>query len=261
MMFKLNTFHFVFMSPWPLFVSFSSFNFFLSIIIWMNYGNFIFLIMAMFNIMFCSYVWWRDVDRESSFLGSHSLKVKYGLKFGMILFIVSEVMFFFSFFWSFIHGSSSSDVTMGASWPPEQVFPFDPMSVPLVNTIVLLSSGASVTWSHHSILKNKMMVSSISLFFTIMLGVFFTILQYLEYLGSPFSISDSDMGSTFFMATGFHGIHVIIGSTFLMIEFIKNVFYVNTNSQIVGFECSAWYWHFVDVIWLFLYSLIYWWGS
>jgi len=113
------------------------------------------------------------------------------------------------------------------------------MRVPLVNTIVLLSSGASVTWSHHSILKNKIIVSSISLFFTIMLGIFFTILQYLEYLGSPFSISDRDIGSTFFIATGFHGIHVIIGSTFLIIESIKNVFYVNTNSQIVGFECSA----------------------
>jgi cytochrome c oxidase subunit 3 len=135
------------------------------------------------------------------------------------------------------------------------------MGVPLVNTIVLLSSGASVTWCHHSIINGFLKESKFSLFLTIFLGIFFTFLQGIEYIRSSFRLVDGVVGSTFFISTGFHGFHVLVGSTFLLIVYIKTSIMLNTNSQNVGFECSAWYWHFVDVVWLFLYSLVYWWGG
>jgi len=256
---KGNIFHLVQIRPWPLFISITTLNLFISFILWFNFSGFLFLFISILVVCLYSFVWWRDVERESTWGGFHSLIVKIGLKIGIVIFIVSEILFFSSFFWSFIHRSSSADRVTGCSWPPNQIIPFDPLSVPLVNTIVLLSSGASITWRHHLILKNKYNLACISLFVTIFLGVFFTFLQCLEYFGAPFSLCDRVLGSTFFIATGFHGLHVIVGSSFLFIVLIKHYVYSNSVSQIVGFECSAWYWHFVDVVWLFLYTLVYWW--
>lgn len=257
---KFRIFHLVQVRPWPIFSSFCFFNFMVSLILWMSGFGILGLLFSSLSLVVVSFLWWRDVERESVFLGSHSFAVKDGLKLGMVIFIASEVLFFVSFFWSFIHRARVVDISFGMMWPPFNVNTFDPVGVPLLNTVILLSSGATVTWSHHLMLSRRLMISSFSLFLTIFLGAVFSFFQFFEYGRSLFSISDRVLGSTFFMSTGFHGLHVLIGSTFLLVSFFKLVSLVSTGVQNVGFECAAWYWHFVDVVWLFLYVLVYWWG-
>jgi len=212
----------------------------------------------MVGVMF---VWWQDVIRESTFQGHHSLIVKQGIKYGMLLFILSEVLFFFSFFWAFFHSSLAPAVELGVVWPPQGVSALNPFSVPLLNTAVLLSSGATVTWAHHAIVCGAKKEAQLGLFLTLLLGIVFTSLQAIEYYEAPFALSDSVYGSTFFVATGFHGLHVLIGTTFLFVCFFRLLSNQFTRRQHVGFEAASWYWHFVDVVWLFLYLCIYWWGS
>jgi cytochrome c oxidase subunit 3 len=174
---------------------------------------------------------------------------------------VSEVLFFFRFFWAFFHRRLSPTIEIGIQWPPIGISPFNPFQVPLLNTIILLSSGFTVTWAHHAIIENNFSQAWQRLTLTVILGVYFTILQGIEYWEARFSISDSVYGSTFFLATGFHGIHVIIGTTFLAVCLIRlNIKHFSINHHF-GFEAAAWYWHFVDVVWLFLFITIYWWGS
>lgn len=205
--------------------------------------------------------WWRDVIRESTFQGLHTRKVIKGIKLGIILFILSEVIFFLSFFWAFFHRRLSPAVEIGITWPPQGIKPFNPIRIPILNTTILLASGISITWAHRSIINNNISQGIKRIFMTIILGIYFSILQAIEYYEAPFSISDSVYGSSFFMATGFHGIHVIIGTTFIAIINIRLIKIHYSSNHHVGFECSAWYWHFVDVVWLFLYLSIYWWGS
>nr|YP_010990674.1 cytochrome c oxidase subunit III [Pitambara triremiprocta]WOW99118.1 cytochrome c oxidase subunit III [Pitambara triremiprocta] len=258
---KNHPFHLVTKSPWPILTSANIMSMLLGIIMWTSKKELNLMITSMMLTMTCSIVWWRDVMRESTFQGNHTISVKKGIKLGMILFIVSEMMFFVSFFWSFFHASLSPSIEIGMQWPPKSIKTFNPMEVPLLNTIILLSSGVSITWSHKSILMNKFKQSKNSLFVTIILGVYFTILQKWEYSQSQFSISDSVYGSTFFMATGFHGIHVIIGTTFILVCLMRTMKLHFTYKNHLGFEAAAWYWHFVDVIWLFLYISMYWWGK
>jgi len=175
--------------------------------------------------------------------------------------IVSEVLFFVSFFWAFFHRRISPTIELGQNWPSLSIITFNPMRIPLINTILLLSSGVTVTWSHHEILKKDFSKATLSLIITITLGAIFTMLQGFEYLEAPFCISDSSFGSVFFITTGFHGLHVIIGSVFLIVSLVRFIKILNSKTHIVGFECAAWYWHFVDVVWLFLYSILYWWGA
>ena len=205
--------------------------------------------------------WWRDVVREATFQGRHTAIVEKGLRYGMILFITSEVCFFFAFFWAFFHRSLAPSVEIGVTWPPTGISPLNPFLVPLLNTAVLLSSGVTITWAHHRILAGNRTESIQALFLTILLGVYFTALQAWEYLDAPFTIADRVYGSTFFVATGFHGLHVIIGTTFLLVCFLRLVNFHFSAHHHFGFEAAAWYWHFVDVVWLFLYVCIYWWGS
>ncbi len=204
------------------------------------------------------YLWWRDVSRESTYQGFHNIFVQHGLKIGIIFFILSEVLFFRGFFWTFFHRSLSPISEIGLNWPPFNIFPLNPFQIPLLNTCILLSSGIRVTWSHHALINNYKS-SKLSLFITIVLGVYFTFLQWFEYNDASFCINDSIFGSIFFVATGFHGTHVLIGSLFLLFSFIR--MYYNHFSQYhhLGFEIAIWYWHFVDVVWLFLFSIIYWW--
>jgi cytochrome c oxidase subunit 3 len=204
--------------------------------------------------------WWRDVSRERSYQGLHTSIVELGLRWGIILFIVSEVFFFLSFFWAFFHRSLSPRVEIGGVWPPLGIQPFNPFSVPLLNTIILLSSGVRVTWSHHRIILNEHQKIIKSLLITVILGLYFTCLQGIEYLEASFRIADSIYGSTFFIATGFHGIHVIIGTIFLLICYLRALVGLFNQDHHMGFEAASWYWHFVDVVWLFLYVSIYWWG-
>jgi cytochrome c oxidase subunit 3 len=216
---------------------------------------------GLFMILFMMFVWWRDIIREATFEGQHTSQVKSGLRIGMLLFILSEVMFFFAFFWAFFHSSFNPSPLIGGVWPPVFLQVLNPWKIPLLNTILLLSSGASVTLSHHAIVLGSKNTALYALFVTILLAVVFTSLQGFEYITSPFTISDSVYGSVFFIATGFHGFHVFIGTLFLFICLIR--LYLNhfTREHHFGFEAAAWYWHFVDVVWLFLFVTIYWWGS
>nr|YP_002970714.1 cytochrome c oxidase subunit III [Enithares tibialis]ACJ69537.1 cytochrome c oxidase subunit III [Enithares tibialis] len=256
-----HPFHLVDASPWPLTGSIGAMTMVSGLIMWFHQSSMKLLIMGTMIILLTMVQWWRDITREGTFQGKHTIVVTNGLKWGMILFIVSEVFFFISFFWAFFHSSLSPTIEIGAMWPPAGIKTFNPMQIPLLNTMILLCSGITVTWAHHSMMNSNHQQTSQSLFFTIILGIYFTILQGVEYYESSFTISDSIYGSTFFMATGFHGLHVIIGTTFLSVCFMRHMMFHFSSKHHFGFEAAAWYWHFVDVVWLFLYISIYWWGS
>nr|YP_009348101.1 cytochrome c oxidase subunit 3 [Nothoaspis amazoniensis]APW83514.1 cytochrome c oxidase subunit 3 [Nothoaspis amazoniensis] len=256
---KFQPFHIVDKSPWPITGSIAAFTFMTGMIDLMHFNNLKILFIATIITFMTMIQWWRDICREASFQGNHTSIVLKSMKWGMSLFIISEIFFFISFFWAFFHSSLSPNIEIGIQWPPMAILPFNPFSIPLLNTTILLSSGISITWSHHSILMSNLNEAKNSLSSTILLGMLFTALQAWEYYQAPFSISDSIYGSTFFMATGFHGLHVIIGSTFLLISLIRLILMHFSNSHHFGFEAAAWYWHFVDVVWLFLYTFVYWW--
>nr|QBG38551.1 cytochrome c oxidase subunit III [Acropyga arnoldi] len=254
-----HPFHLVSSSPWPIIISLSIFNNLISMIMWFHKFNYLIMISFPCTLM-CTYQWWRDIIRESTFQGWHTFLVYRGLQMGMILFIISEIFFFSSFFWAYFHSSLAPSMEIGQLWPPLGIECFNPYDIPLMNTIILISSGMTVTWTHHSILNKNFNESNKSLLMTILLGFYFTCLQIIEYKESPFSIADSIYGSTFFVATGFHGIHVIIGTMFLLICLWRMKLLHFSKMHHFGFEAAAWYWHFVDVIWLFLYISIYWWS-
>jgi len=255
--------HLVSVSPWPLLTSFTTLALVTSLTLFMHgykYSVFFFFV-SLISVLLCMGIWWRDVIRESTFEGNHSTKVQLGLKLGMILFIISEIMFFFAFFWAFFHSSISPAIEIAMNWPPLGIETLNPFAIPLLNTVILLSSGAAVTWSHHAILEGSFYDSTVSLAFTIVLAMIFTACQYFEYIESSFTISDSVYGSSFFMATGFHGFHVFVGTCFLFVCLLRLVFDHFTSQHHLGFEAAAWYWHFVDVVWLGLFITVYWWGG
>nr|YP_010276195.1 cytochrome c oxidase subunit III [Aphaenogaster japonica]UHY39317.1 cytochrome c oxidase subunit 3 [Aphaenogaster japonica] len=254
-----HPFHLVSVSPWPIIISISLFNNFLAVISWFHNFNYL-LILTFPGTIICMYQWWRDVIREATYQGCHTFKVFTGMRLGMILFIISEILFFFSFFWAYFHSSLAPNMEIGQLWPPQDIKPFNPFDIPLMNTIILISSGLTITWSHHSMLNKNFYESKKSLLITIFLGIYFTLLQIVEYIESPFTIADSIYGSTFFIATGFHGLHVIIGTLFLSFTLLRMYYQHFSSNHHFGFEAAAWYWHFVDVVWLFLYISIYWWS-
>nr|QHW07565.1 cytochrome c oxidase subunit III [Apoderus jekelii] len=258
---KNHSYHLVDPSPWPLLGAFSALSIMIGLIKWFHMYETNLLYFSMMMLIIIVYHWWRDIIRESTFQGNHTLKVTTGLRWGMILFITSEILFFVSFFWGFFHNSLSPSIEMGMTWPPKGISPFNPMSIPLLNTLILLTSGISITWAHHSIMENNYNQAFHGLLMTVLLGVYFTILQGFEYHEAPFNISDSAYGSSFYMATGFHGLHVMIGTMFLLINLMRLYFNHMSSNHHFGFEAAAWYWHFVDVVWLFLYMSMYWWGS
>nr|YP_010267099.1 cytochrome c oxidase subunit III [Arcte coerula]UIF93619.1 cytochrome c oxidase subunit 3 [Arcte coerula]UNP54898.1 cytochrome c oxidase subunit 3 [Arcte coerula] len=256
-----HPFHLVDYSPWPLTGAIGVMVLVTGMVKWFHNFNMNLLILGYLIVLLTMYQWWRDICREGTLQGKHTILVTKGLRWGMILFIISEVFFFISFFWAFFHSSLAPNIEIGAIWPPTDITPFNPFQIPLLNTIILISSGISVTWAHHAIMENNNSQMTQGLFITIILGIYFTILQAYEYLEAPFTIADSIYGSTFFMATGFHGLHVIIGTLFLLICLIRHLKNHFSSNHHFGFEAAAWYWHFVDVVWLFLYISIYWWGN
>nr|AGN52995.1 cytochrome c oxidase subunit III [Samia cynthia cynthia] len=256
-----HPYHLVDYSPWPLTGAIGVMTLVTGLVKWFHNFNMNLLIIGYIITLLTMYQWWRDVSREGTYQGKHTILVTKGLRWGMILFIVSEIFFFLSFFWAFFHSSLSPNIEIGSMWPPLSITPFNPFHIPLLNTIILISSGVTVTWTHHALMENNYSQTTQSLFITIILGIYFTILQAYEYLEAPFTIADSIYGSTFFMATGFHGLHVIIGTLFLLICFLRHNSNHFSSNHHFGFEAAAWYWHFVDVVWLFLYISIYWWGN
>jgi heme/copper-type cytochrome/quinol oxidase subunit 3 len=258
-----HPFHLVDPSPWPLLTSTAAFSVTTAAVMYMQgmNGSGSFLAFSLFFLVTSMFIWWRDVIREGSFEGQHTSIVQLGLRFGMILFIASEVMFFFAFFWAFFWASLSPTPEIGSVWPPQAIEVLNAWEVPFLNTLILLSSGASVTWAHHAIVVGNRREAILALIITVSLAIVFTGLQVFEYSNAPFSISDSVYGSTFYMATGFHGFHVVIGTLFLSVCLVRLIFYHFTKQHHFGFEAAAWYWHFVDVVWLFLFISIYWWGG
>ena len=258
-----HPFHLVDVSPWPLMTSISLFSLTLSFVMYFHYfnnGSFHFILSL---IILCFYLsrWFSDIIAESTYEGYHTIKVQKGVGMGMGLFIISEIMFFFSFFWAFFHGTLVPSTNIGWAWPPSQIVSLDPWSLPLLNTIILVSSGVSITLSHNAILNGERAKMTNGLIITILYGTIFTGIQYYEYCTAPFSINDSVSGTIFFLLTGFHGFHVLVGSIFLLICLFRHYNYHFSTNHHMGFECAIWYWHFVDVIWLYLFVAIYIWGA
>lgn len=248
-------------SLWPLLLSLSLFS---------TLGNTVLYFSKEISLNLCLFsgfltfsvilLWWKDVLRESH-LGMHTHKLEISLRCGIALFILSEVFFFLRFFWAYFDASLAPRVELGMNWPPMGITPLSIYRVPLLNTLILLTRGISVTWAHHSLIGNRFIRSFWGLFITIILGIYFLYLQRLEYFEAPFSIRDGIYGRTFFITTGFHGFHVFVGTSFLFYVFISLILGNLTSTHHFSFEAAAWYWHFVDVVWLGLYLSIYWWGS
>jgi len=254
-------FHLVEYRPWPLTSSIGALTLAIGIARWFHGHGTICLIVSSIIIIISIIQWWRDVIRERTFLGHHTSYVTTGLRWGIILFITSEVLFFFAFFWAFFHSRLSPTPELGCCWPPTGIHPLNPFRVPLLNTAVLLASGVTVTWAHHRLLETRRANTIQALILTVSLGIYFTFLQAGEYAEASFRIADRVYGSTFFVATGFHGAHVLIGSRFLLVCLFRTWNHHFSNNHHFGFEAAAWYWHFVDVVWICLYLCIYWWRA
>jgi len=264
---KINTFkhpfHLVDPSPWPLVGSFAALAMTSGGVAYMhNYsGGGYLLATGKILILLTMYIWWRDIVREGTFEGQHTQRVQTGLRMGMILFIVSEIMFFFAFFWAFFASSLAPTHDIGGVWPPEGIETFNPWQVPFLNTVILLTSGATITWAHHAIVAGSRRDALLGLYATIVFAALFTAIQGYEYCNAGFAMSDGIYGSCFYMATGFHGFHVFVGTCAIVVQTIRLYVHHFTKEHHFGFEAAAWYWHFVDVVWLFLFCAIYWWGG
>jgi cytochrome c oxidase subunit 3 len=259
-----HPYHLVDPSPWPLIGAGLAGTMFGGAVMYMHgvmigpiQGAWI-MVAGFLGVIAIMAVWWRDVIREAVHEGHHTPVVQIGLRYGMALFIASEVMFFAAFFWAFF---TSALFPVGGVWPPKGIHPFNPWEIPFLNTLILLASGTTVTWAHHALLENdrKGLIRGLGL--TVILGICFTSLQAWEYSHAAFGFKEGIYPSTFFMATGFHGFHVIIGTCFLAVNFFRARAGHFKPDHHFGFEAAAWYWHFVDVVWLFLFICIYWWGS
>ncbi|HUH85653.1 MAG TPA: cytochrome c oxidase subunit 3 [Stellaceae bacterium] len=256
-----HPYHLVDPSPWPIVGAIAAGMITSGGVIYMHGGGWVLLVLGAIGVLGVMAVWWRDVIREAVYEGHHTKVVQLGLRYGMALFIASEVMFFAAFFWAYFSAALFPTEAIGGVWPPKGLRPFDPFDVPFLNTLVLLLSGSTVTWAHHALLEGDRKNLIRGLAITVALGITFTSLQAYEYSHAAFGFTQGIYPSTFFMATGFHGFHVIIGTCFLCVclgRAIKGHFKPDHH---FGFEAAAWYWHFVDVVWLFLFTCVYWWGS
>jgi len=300
-MFTKHFYHIVMPSIWPVLTSFYIFCLIVAFVTYLwDFNTLPYLLLYCFLcfvfFLLCLTGWFRDIIVESVFCGHHTKQVQKGLTLGFILFLVSEVMFFFGFFWAYFHSALSPSIFIGAQWPPVFIEPFNPWKIPLLNTVILLTSGASVTYSH-SWVSSMILYEYIGkanyrtyndwlifytpraqfqafrkrlpirkgalegLLITIFLGVFFTCVQLFEYCNAPFSINDSVYGSCFYLITGFHGFHVLVGTTFLFVQYHRFIRHHFTSKHYLGYLFSVWYWHFVDIVWLFVFAFLYIWGS
>ena len=261
--FQAHPFHLVSPSPWPFFTCVSLLTLTTTGVSTMhNYNNAkIILILGFFSVILSMSLWFRDVISEGTYLGNHTLAVQRGLNMGVALFIVSEGLFFLAIFWAFFHSALSPTIELGATWPPMGIDSINPFELPLLNTIILLSSGVTVTYAHHSLIQGNRSGALMGLVYTVILAIIFTSLQGIEYTVSSFTISDGTYASCFYFGTGFHGLHVIIGTAFIAVGLWRLLAYQITENHHLGLESGILYWHFVDVVWLFLYISVYYWGS
>ena len=261
---KSHQYHILPPSIWPLIGSFAALAMAAGGIMWMHDvagGGYVFFA-GLIAVLFVMFSWWADVIREAH-SGDHTPIVQLHLRYGMILFIASEVMFFVAWFWAYFNAAlfPSPVESIGGTWPPKGMEVLDPFGYPLLNTLILLCSGTTVTWAHHSLIHGDRDGLIKGLWATIGLGLVFTGVQAYEYAHAPFGFADNIYTSAFFMATGFHGFHVIVGTIFLIVCLVRAYKGHFRPEQHFGFEAAAWYWHFVDVVWLFLFVAIYVWGG
>jgi cytochrome c oxidase subunit 3 len=263
-----HDYHLVNPSPWPAVGAISALALALGFISFLHGGSLLWTIPGFIGVFYTFWVWWKDVIHEAH-TGHHTPVVQLHLRYGMILFIASEVMFFVAWFWAFFDASLNPDdpvqvarsLFTGGIWPPEGTEVFDPWHLPLLNTLILLTSGTTVTWAHHALIHNDRRGLIWGLVLTIALGATFTAVQVYEYANAAFSFGGGIYGTTFFMATGFHGFHVLVGTIFLLVCLFRAMRGHFTPQQHFGFQAAAWYWHFVDVVWIFLFFFIYVWGG
>lgn len=257
--------HIVTYSPWPFFVSIILFTIPLSLVGFFKGITFslFFFYFSFFLLIYVIFLWFNDIIIESSGEGYHTDSVQVSFNYSMLLFIFSEVMFFAGFFFSFFWLGFAPSIELNLTWPPNdlQNLIFNPFEIPLLNTIILLTSGATITISHLFIKEGKFFEAILFISLTLFLAFLFLLIQLFEYFTAPFDISDGAYASVFYICTGFHGFHVIVGAIFIAFMLYRVFLHNFSQMHHFGFEASAWYWHFVDVVWLFLYVLIYYWGS
>jgi cytochrome c oxidase subunit 3 len=265
---KPHPYHLVRPSIWPLASSFAAGLLAVGAVLYMHEVEFMGvpvgfkgIIAGFLAVITCMFFWWKDIVDESVIEKVHNAITEIGLRYGMMLFIASEIMFFVAFFWAFFDMSLFPREAIGFVWPPENIHVIDAFSLPFLMTVILLLSGCSVTWAHHAILEgdNDSFVKALK--WTVILGVIFLGFQVYEYTHVTFGFTEGVYASTFYMATGFHGFHVFIGTVFLYICYLRGKKGHFTKDKHFGFEAAAWYWHFVDVVWLFLFVAIYVWGG
>jgi cytochrome c oxidase subunit 3 len=260
-----HPYHLVDPSPWPFIGAFSALLFAVGMVSWMHAwtGWPVILGLGVLSILYTMFGWWRDVIKESR-RGDHNETVNFGLRLGMALFITSEVLFFFAFFWAFFWGALYPPHLVPQAWPPAGIHPIPAFDIPFLNTLILLLSGTTVTWAHHCVREGDNRTAAQALWLTVLLGAIFTSFQVYEYFHAVhegLTIKSGIFGSTFYMATGFHGFHVFVGTMFLLVCAFRAAALQFAPEKHVGLEAAAWYWHFVDVVWLFLFVSIYWWGG
>lgn len=255
----LFSFHLLSLSNWPIIRGVLLFFFVIGTLSTFSAWSLTTPLFSLFRLILLIFFWWRDVTRESTLSGYHTSKVIEGIKIGFILFIYSEIMFFIRLFWGFFRFSLVPDCNIGFTWPPINIPLIDVLGVPLINTLVLLLSGTTLTISHLAIKTSSNRGIKMFIVLTIILGILFTYMQIIEYKHILFSMSNSCFGSIFYTLTGFHGLHVLLGTTFLLVVFLRIIYKHLLFRHHIGFELSAWYWHFVDVVWLIVYIFIYCW--
>ena len=257
---KNHDYHILQPSIWPLLSAGSAFILLFGAVLFFHQYSPVIMIVGLLAIMYCMYGWWSEVISESK-VGDHTPVVQIGLRYAVIMFIASEVMFFAAWFWTFFKHALYPMEASGGTWPPTGIETFDPWHLPLINTLILLCSGAACTWAHHALVhENDRKGLIYGLLLSIALGALFTVFQIYEYGHASFGFSGNIYGASFFMATGFHGAHVLIGTIFLAVCLLRALKGHFTQEKHIGFEAAAWYWHFVDVVWLFLFASVYIWG-
>jgi len=261
--YQAHPYHLVSPSPWPIATSNNLFSLTTSGAFTLHFFKNLYIIffLSLTMVTYAMALWFRDIIFEATYKGSHTLAVQKGIYIGVILFIVSEVFFFLAIFWAFFHSAIGPDIEIGSQWPPMGIQAINPFELPLLNTVILLSSGITVTQAHHSLIEGDRKGTLNGLVYTVLLATIFTACQGVEYSVSSFTISDGIFGTCFYFGTGFHGLHVIIGTIMIAVGLWRVLAYHVTDNHHLGLESAILYWHFVDVVWLFLYVFMYYWGS
>ena len=266
-----HPFHIVTPSPWPIFGGLGALGLTTGgVLVFHSYElGWDIAALGLVIILLVMYNWFSDMVVEGTFLGDHTSAVQNGILLGMVLFIVSEILFFFSIFWGFFHSALAPEISIGAVWPPVGISTIAAWDIPLFNTALLLTSGATVTWAHHAMasggdsdcVESARVEANYGLILTVLLGLIFTTVQYEEYVETTYTMADSIFGSIFFLSTGFHGFHVLVGTLFLFFCLLRLLSHHYTPTHHTGLLCAISYWHMVDVVWVFLFIWVYWWGG